>query len=182
MPGKYTVRLNVGGKVFEQPLMIKMDPRVTTPAEGLEERYSLSMQCYDGVNEIQATLTSMRAVRKQLDNLRAKKVGDLTTAIDAVEEKIAAIEGPAAGGRRGMAPPRGEASLGRVSGELSRLLNDLQAADATPTTQATSATTAARKELSELLSKWTVVREKDLADLNAKLKAADLPLIDTTGK
>ncbi|HEV3436798.1 MAG TPA: hypothetical protein VG122_05525, partial [Gemmata sp.] len=180
MPGTYTVRLTVGGKAFEQPLVIKMDPRVTTTAEGLEQRYALSMQCYDGIKEIQITLSRIRAVRKQLDNVRAK-AGELSTMIDAVETKITAIEGSGMGGRRGALQQR-EMSLGRAAGELSRLLGILQGADATPTTQALAAVTTARKELNDLLSRWTIVCEKDLDDINAKLKAANLPAIDFTGK
>ncbi len=181
LPGTYTVRLIVGGKAFEQPLVIKMDPRITTPVEGLEQRFTLSMQCYEGMKEIRTTLTRIRAVRKQLDDVRAK-AGALLATIDAADAKIAAIEGAGAGGRRGGAPQQREASLGRVAGELGRLLGLLQGADATPTTQAATAVTTARKELGDLLSRWTVICEKDLADLNAKLKAADLPVIDPTGK
>ena len=51
MPGTYTVRLTVGGKSIEQPLVVKMDPRVTTPAAGLKQQFELSMQCYDGMDE-----------------------------------------------------------------------------------------------------------------------------------
>ena len=138
------------------------------------------MQCYDGMKEIQTTLTRIRSVRKQLDNVRAK-AGDLSSIIDAVEAKITAIEGSGVGGRRGP-PQQREASLGRVTGELGRLLGILQGADAAPTSQAVASVTTARKELSDLFSKWAVVCEKDLVDLNAKLKAANLPAIDTTGK
>lgn len=180
MPGTYTVRLTVGGKAFEQPLVIKMDPRVTTTAEGLEQRFVLSMQCYDGMKEIQTTLTRIRAVRKQLDDVRAK-AADLSAMIDAVEAKMTAIEGSGTGGRRGALQQR-EMSLVRVTGELSRLLGILQGADATPTTQAAARVSTARKEMSDLLSKWTILCDKDLADLNTKLKAANLPAIDFTGK
>jgi hypothetical protein len=69
-----------------------------------------------------------------------------------------------------------------VAGELGRLLGVLQGADATPTTQAAAAVAETRKQLSELLSNWAAVRDKDLVDLNAKLKAANLPAIDPAGK
>lgn len=180
LPGKFTVRLTVGGKVIEQPLLIKMDPRVTTPQEGLAQKFELSMQCYDGTKEAQTTLSRIRAVRKQLEDVRAK-AGRLSPLIDEIDAKLSVIEGQGGGGRRGMSP-QGEASLGRVAGELGRLLGILQEADAAPTTQATAAVTTARKELSELMSRWAEISEKDLAELNAKLKASNLPLIDLTGK
>src|SRR6185369_5900963 len=37
LPGQYTVRLTVGGKAYTQPLTVKLDPRVTTPADGLAQ-------------------------------------------------------------------------------------------------------------------------------------------------
>jgi len=181
LPGTYTIRLTVGGKAFEQPLVIKMDPRITTPVVGLEQRFALSMQCYDGMNEIQATLSRIRAVRKQLGDVRAK-AGALAAMIDAMDAKIAAIEGVGGGRKRGGAAQQREASLGQVAGELGRLLGILQGADATPTTQVASAVTTSKKELGDLLSKWAAIREKDFVDLNAKLKAANLPVIEPTGK
>src|SRR5258708_27054517 len=35
LPGQYQVRLTAGGTTLTQPLNVKMDPRGSTPAEGL---------------------------------------------------------------------------------------------------------------------------------------------------
>src|SRR5262249_5020778 len=103
--------------------------------------------------------------------------------IDAIDAKLAALEGPSGGGGKGVRTPQPqEASLGRVAGELGRLLAILQGADATPTTQATAAVAEARKELDGPLARWAEIRQKDLAELNLKLKAAALPAIDLPGK
>src|SRR5262249_11473422 len=37
-PGVYTVRLTADGKSYTQPLTVKMDPRVKTPAAGLQQQ------------------------------------------------------------------------------------------------------------------------------------------------
>jgi hypothetical protein len=42
LPGKYTVVLTVNGKSYSQPLVLRMDPRVTTPQKDLEEQFKLS--------------------------------------------------------------------------------------------------------------------------------------------
>jgi len=42
--------------------------------------------------------------------------------------------------------------------------------------------TAAKKELDGLFSRWEQIRQKDLAELNLKLKAANLPVIEPAGK
>src|SRR5262249_45673633 len=138
MPGTYTVKLTVGGKSFEQPLVVKMDPRVTTPAAGLGEQFKLSMGCYGGMEEGGARGTQVRAGRKQLEDRKAK-AADRAAMIDAIDLKMTALEGPAGGGKGFRNPQPQEPSLGRVAGELGRLMAILQGADATPTTQATTA-------------------------------------------
>jgi photosystem II stability/assembly factor-like uncharacterized protein len=179
LPGKYTVKLSAGGKAFEQPLVVKMDPRVTTPAAGLEQQFKLSMLCYDGANEARAATARIRSVRNQLVEVKAK-AGELAAAVDALDAKAAALEGSVSRGRRGGGDGAGrEATLGRTAGELGRVLAILQSADATPTTQAAKAAATARADLDGLLARWKQVRENDLADLNAKLKAAGLGTVDT---
>jgi photosystem II stability/assembly factor-like uncharacterized protein len=179
LPGTYTVRLSVGGKTYEQPLTVRMDPRVTTSVQGLEQRFSLSMQCYEGIKESQAAVSRIRTVRKQLEDVRAN-AGDLTAAIDDLNTKLTAIEGTGGGGR-GRRPQR-EATLTATTGELSRLLGLLQEADATPTTQAADAVKAGRKQLEDLLSGWKKLGEMAIPELNAKLKAAGLKEIEIPGK
>jgi photosystem II stability/assembly factor-like uncharacterized protein len=48
MPGNYTVKLTVKGKVYTQNLSIKMDPRVKTPIAQLQKQHDLSVICYEG--------------------------------------------------------------------------------------------------------------------------------------
>ena len=60
-PGPYTVKLTVDGKSYTQPLTLKMDPRVKTPALGLAQQFTLSKQLYDGIIDAQKTLEEMRA-------------------------------------------------------------------------------------------------------------------------
>jgi len=48
MPGNYTVKLTVKGKVHTQNLAIKMDPRVKTPIAQLQKQHDLSVICYEG--------------------------------------------------------------------------------------------------------------------------------------
>src|SRR5688500_9139395 len=42
LPGTYTLKMTVGGKVYEQPVEVRLDPGVTTPISELQE--SLEMQ------------------------------------------------------------------------------------------------------------------------------------------
>lgn len=180
-PGTYTVKLAVDGKSYERPLVVEMDPRVATPADGLEKQFTLSMQCYDGMTAARDTLAHIGRLRKQFGDARAK-APDLGAAIDALDDKLAALEGAAGGGRRRGGKQPGSASLGGTSGELGRLLAILQGADATPTRQAAAAVAEAKKELDGLLARWAETKQKDLAELNVKLNAAGFPAIAPSEK
>jgi photosystem II stability/assembly factor-like uncharacterized protein len=44
LPGTYTVRLTASGHTVSQPLVVRMDPRVKTPAAGLARQFALGTQ------------------------------------------------------------------------------------------------------------------------------------------
>jgi photosystem II stability/assembly factor-like uncharacterized protein len=68
-PGRYTVRLTVNGKRYEQPLVLRLDPRVTTPAAGLARLATLSQEMYDGAVAAEAAYERARALVAVLDTL-----------------------------------------------------------------------------------------------------------------
>jgi photosystem II stability/assembly factor-like uncharacterized protein len=70
LPGNYTVRLTVNGEAFSQPLIVKMDPRVTTSPEGLDQQFTLSMQCYQGMRDAHQASESARKLRDEIKKLR----------------------------------------------------------------------------------------------------------------
>jgi photosystem II stability/assembly factor-like uncharacterized protein len=47
LPGTYTVRMTIGSMTLEQPLEIKMDPRVKTALNDLQRQHQLSKACYE---------------------------------------------------------------------------------------------------------------------------------------
>jgi photosystem II stability/assembly factor-like uncharacterized protein len=69
MPGRYTVRLTVNGQSYTQPLTVKMDPRVRTPAAGLAQQFALSRQLYDDLVLTAAALKGKTVVSEGPDTL-----------------------------------------------------------------------------------------------------------------
>ncbi len=174
LPGSYTVRLTVGGRVYEQPLVVKMDPRVKTPPEALAQQFQLSVQCYDGMAQAHAARTQVRKLRDQLKEVR-ERAGSVTAVADDLDRKAAALEGRTPGrGERFQAGPR-QPSLAQLEMEQQRLLAVLQGADAAPTTQVVTACAKARQELGLLLQRWEDLRKKHVPALNERLRKADLP-------
>jgi hypothetical protein len=181
-PGQYVVKLTANGKTYQQPLRVKMDPRVTTPVLGLQQQFTLSKALYDDVIKSQKALENVRAVRAQLGQVRGRAQGAVADAITAFDAKAVAIEGAGGGGRGGGGggggrggAPAGPLTLSNAAGNLTSLMISLQGADVTPTTQLASAIAARRNEVAQLFARWSELKGTGLAALNAQLKQANLP-------
>ncbi len=96
MPGTYTVRLTVDGKVSTQPLVVQMDPRVKTTPEGLAEQFRLSMKVYGWLQQLPEDSPSREAAARLLDMLQAADVAPTAQLAAAVEE----LEGRIAGAKK----------------------------------------------------------------------------------
>jgi hypothetical protein len=178
MPGTYTVKLTVDGRTYAQPLTVRMDPRVKTPASALVLQFSLSKKLYDGALEAQAALQQVRNVRAQV-KLAAGKAGQsaVSKTLSAFDAKAAALEGTAGGGFGGGGAQAGGGaveSLAGIGSSLTSLMALLQGADAAPTSQAMAAVGDRRRALADLLDRWAALKTADLGALNAQLKAAGL--------
>jgi hypothetical protein len=160
----------VDGKSYTQPLTLKMDPRVTTPALGLVQQFTLSKHLYDGLLAVQKAQDEIRAVRERSARLLAERNGaPETTHSPAAEERLAlqafvgkltALEGQPGsgfGGGRGAAP-EGPETLASIAGTLNQLMGLLEGADVTPTTQLVSAVAERRAALNKLLARWTALK------------------------
>jgi len=49
MPGTYTMKLDVAGQTYTQPLEIKMDPRITAPVDQLDQQFRLASRICDAM-------------------------------------------------------------------------------------------------------------------------------------
>jgi hypothetical protein len=92
-PGRYRVILNVNGKTYTQPLTVRMDPRVTTPAAGLQQQFTLSMNVTRALERDTVALQQVRAFTAALADRRGRASGPLSDSIGAAEKAAAAFEG-----------------------------------------------------------------------------------------
>jgi photosystem II stability/assembly factor-like uncharacterized protein len=175
LPGQYTLKLTVAGQTYTRLLTVGMDPRVRTPRAGLQQQFALSMQAAEGMTQSFEALEQVRKLRPQVKDLRARTglPHALSEALTALDQKLMTFEG-ASGGPSGAAP-NAQPSLTQLNSSLATLLEVLQQADATPTTQAVAASVELQQKLRGSLSGWEELRRKDLESLNAQLRAAGLP-------
>lgn len=174
MPGQYTVVLTVNGKSYSQPLTIKMDPRVKTPAAGLQQQFKLSGDLYTQMLSLSPAMEQAGDLRKQLKELQGKASGDILTAVKTLDQKVQALAGGAA--RRPGAGTE-QPTLGGLRTRYLTLFGVLQEADVTPSTQAAEAVAELQKQLPPVMERWKELKSQDIPALNKQLKSANLPEI-----
>jgi len=184
VPGTYTVKLTVNGASYTQPIVVKGDPRVKTPALALQQLYSLISGTYFGTLDSRAAQDRARSLREQIAERMPQATGAAKSALEAFDKKVESIAGaqPAAapgggrgGGRGGAAPAAAPPdTLAGAAGALGGLVNSLGAADVQPTANQVNAITTAQAAATRVMARWKSLLSVDLPALNVTLSAAKL--------
>jgi len=138
MPGTYTVRLTVNGKVYEQPLTVKMDPRVKTPIEKLQLQHDWSKAMYEGRQQLAGVAEELGVLHSKLDGQLAKAGKKEKALLTTRLERVMALEKELPGLQR----------------SLYSVFEVLQDSDFSPTTQAVKAARETEKLVGEWVKKW----------------------------
>jgi photosystem II stability/assembly factor-like uncharacterized protein len=172
LPGHYTVKLTVDGKSYTQPLIVLMDPRISTPQAELAKQFEMEAGCAQGMNESYAALQQVQALRAQLKERAAKAgKGKLAGAIANLDKQAAELEGEVTDSFAGL-PPSGKQpeNLTSLNQHFGNLLNVADSADAAPTTQAAALFAELQDARKSLLARWETLKTSGLAGLNEQLK------------
>jgi len=145
-PGRYTVRLRVNGKSYTQPLTLRLDPRIKTPAAGLAQLAALSRQMYDAAASAHAAYGVARALVDSLSGNRRAQV-----------ESLAPSPRPRS---RGFGRPAGRTlpTLESASHTPLAAAMAMQDADVTPTAAQVAACARARAQVTAVLARWNRLR------------------------
>jgi photosystem II stability/assembly factor-like uncharacterized protein len=169
MPGIYTVKLSVDGKVYTQPITIKMDPRVKTPILALKKQYDLSDKCYSELKTAMHTADKLNSLHTQAQKLLPKATGQLAADLKNLDNEAVKLED---GDQKNKS--QGFKSLGN---SLHGLMNLLQQSDMPVTMQATQAVMQAEITFNQLNLKFTALTGNSLKALNEGLAKAGLDKI-----
>jgi hypothetical protein len=156
-PGKYTLKLAFDGKSFSQPIEVKADPRVKTPAAVMQQVYSLSDAMYLAAVDAREAVAKLATLRKQIAARRPGAEGQAAAALAEFDKKAEAAS-----------------AINAASAALVRLMSSLQEADVQPTTNQLAAITRAREAVAQAMARWKALSGPELAALNATLRAAGL--------
>ena len=129
MPGTYTVKLTVAGKIYTQPLTIMMDPRVKTTTAALKQQHDLSLMVYEGRKQVLLMQQEARNMAEQ-----AKTDGQKKT--------LAAAQ----------------TNLTGLNRTFNGLFSILQDTDMPATTQAIAAVRQAQVSLKKAVQEWGVLK------------------------
>ena len=97
LPGNYSVRMNVNGQRYTQPLVIVKDPRVTASDADLREQFDFLMRIRDKTSQANDAVKLIRNVKAQLADREKRMPADkgvaFSTAASALSAKLSAVEG-----------------------------------------------------------------------------------------
>ena len=103
LPGRYTVKLTVGDKTFEQPVEVRLDPTLSVPLADLQAQQELqvklremqsvvnsSLRFLDSIEEqLKHTQTTVKALNKEPDKDLLKALEDYIKQSDALQDRLA---------------------------------------------------------------------------------------------
>jgi photosystem II stability/assembly factor-like uncharacterized protein len=178
LPGTYTVKLTVEGKSYSQPLIVKMDPRITTSLYELRKQFDAATEVSRRQSEIAKAQHSVGQLLSQARQLRSQVEGNaaLDAALDALIQKAEDIAG-APQAPYGLVPskaPKEQPDLTSLSAKFVHIFSAVNGGDATPTADAMQAFATAQTDLASVMAKWTAVVTSDLPAVNIELKKVGL--------
>ncbi|HEV3219448.1 MAG TPA: hypothetical protein VGZ48_06725 [Candidatus Acidoferrales bacterium] len=180
LPGTYSVKLTANGKSVTAPLTVKMDPHVKATPADLQRQFAVAQEVAAAQVKVAQVRGEVTSVHMQIALLRPQAAGNaaLAAALDALDAKTAEIGGvtqagsPQSSGVTG--PSNDVSSLMFAAGELGQVSGAVEGVDAPPSMQVMNAFASAQKLAAAATAKWSAVKAKDLAAVNAQLKAAGL--------
>lgn len=182
-PGEYTVKLEADGQTLEQPLMVKMDPRIKVSQEDLEKQLDLAQQVLAKTAEVNAASRQAESVEQSLAALEPKAASrrELAQKIHALENETAKILGAQAANP--LAASSGpevtdRATLRYVAGALGQLERVIESDDAAPSADAATAFTQDSQIADAAAEKWQGLISTELPALNEELRHAHLEPIE----
>ena len=179
LPGTYTVRLNVNGQRYTQPLTIVKDPRSTATDADLKEQFDFLMRIRDKTSQANDAVKTIRNVKAQLADRAKKMPADKSVAFSRIaadlSNRLSAIEGEIYQVRN----QSGQDPLNypiKLNNKIAALSGVVGGTDAKPTSQSYTVFNDLSSQLDRQLSALRGALIV-LPSINATLKAAGSPPI-----
>ncbi|MHB8678605.1 MAG: WD40/YVTN/BNR-like repeat-containing protein [Rudaea sp.] len=177
-PGDYRVVLTVDGVKQERPLRVLADPRLHLPASAYAEEFALAQSIQAQSERVASAARESDAMLHALDAIKAKR---LAHDVETVRIRVQAISGEreVPNPHNALAfPPRDTKNFKFLAGSLMKLQSAVDGADAMPSIDAQNGYKALLPIIDAVLQAWEELKSREVAGLNAKLKAIGKEPID----
>ena len=146
MPGNYSVILTVDGKKYIQSLTVKMDPRIKTSFNELQQQHDISYRCYEERLRILKASGELQNLRTKIKHKLLQVTGNSLSTFQELDNEAASLQ----------LTPKGsnEVSFENVNGSLATVFNILQEADEPATSQVLAASKKAEDSFMHIWDKW----------------------------
>ena len=160
VPGQYKIRLTIDGKKYEQPITVKLDPRLNASPQELQSQLDLAQKIaasmaatyedYNQAAQLRAELSALIKNAKSPDTLAAAK------ALDVKAQGLIDAAGPPAG-------------LGPTNRDLTRLMIAVDQSDTAPAASLIETFSGMCQDAQAALTRWSNLRTTDIPELNSIL-------------
>jgi photosystem II stability/assembly factor-like uncharacterized protein len=169
LPGRYTAKLTVDGKVYKQNVDVVMDPRVRATPTELSEQFRWGQRAFEKMIQAREAVLQIQALQLALDKAHANGNSGIATTVKSAQEQSGRI---LTGGERGR-----DQGMQSASRSLTIVLAAIESADRTPPSQVIELFRQAEKTLQGRLAEWNAFKQSTLPDLNRQLQSVGMPAI-----
>jgi hypothetical protein len=157
-PGRYRVRLSVDGKRYEQPLVVRNDPRSPATLAALEAQHGLLQRLTWATRASWEGYQEAFRLRSELDRaIPSDAPADLRDAAQSVRARLDSLMGA------------GSPSFRSLNGSFASQLTAQDNADQAPTPAMLAAYGAACRDLARMAARWGELGSSGLGSLNQAL-------------
>jgi photosystem II stability/assembly factor-like uncharacterized protein len=179
-PGKYLIRLTVGKEEQTKEFSFNGNPTYKCTEAEYREQYEFLMEVKTKFAEVQQCVRDIRTLRGQIDQFRSlsgKQVpAEITAICDSVLKKIGSIEGELYQVKLKSSQDILNFPM-KINDRIAGLFNYASSGNTAPNAQVKQAYAELKVIADGYLNNFKTVLEKDVAELNRKIKASDLPVI-----
>lgn len=183
VPGTYTVRLTIGDKTYDQPVEVRLDPRVTVPVDELRAQMDLLLKIRDLQSAANTALRYLDSVKDQLKRtettikeLNKEPDKDLLKALTDYQKQLDDVSGRLG---RAFEPALGLPGGARVVDKLGGLFGAIDGFNGAPTTGQRDYFKELEPEFRDRMTEVNKLIADTIPQWNEKLRAWNAPTVTT---
>jgi photosystem II stability/assembly factor-like uncharacterized protein len=189
VPGKYTVKLTVGGQSFSQPIEILKDPKIATSVADLDLSVKLQLRLRDDISAAADMVNAIEVMRKQLEDVTkaykddrskealVKQIAEMDKKLFDVEAKLLEPAQMTSDDKYFQQAYRVYMNLIWLNGEVGPGAGDVSGgADFPPTDTSVNVMESIEKDLNAAKGDYKTLMDRDVPAFNRAIGSAITPL------